>query len=224
MKTAALILASGSGRRVGAPLPKQFLEVLGRTVLEHTIEKFQEHGKVDEIIIVTHPDYIEKVKGIASRHGKVTKVLPGGKTRVQSSSIGVNAVTEKECKILIHDAARPNVSERIITEVIEKLDTTGAVNVAVPSTDTIIRIDSEGNIIEIPDRETILRVQTPQGFHLSIIKEAHELSKNDEISTDDCSMVFRHNLSPVAVVCGEETNLKVTWPQDLERLEILFSE
>ena len=116
MKTIAIILASGVGARLGLDIPKQFFEIRNKTVLEYSILAFQKHNNIDEIIIVSHPDYISRVEEIVQNgnYSKVSQIIAGGKTRQESSSNGVFAVKETNAKILIHDAVRPFVTERII--------------------------------------------------------------------------------------------------------------
>lgn len=223
MKTIAIILASGIGSRVGLDIPKQFYKIKGKSVLEYSILAFHSNTKIDEIIIVSHPDYIFKVEEIVKNgnYKKVTKIIAGGKTRQESSSNGVNSILDEEAKVLIHDAVRPFVTERIISDCIDSLDNFDAINVAVESADTIIEIDEENCIKNIPQRKYLRRVQTPQGFKLSAIKKAHELaSKKENLSfTDDCGLVKEFNLAKVKVIEGDENNIKITYPSDIKLAE-----
>ena len=225
MKNLVLILAGGSGSRIIGTLPKQFLTLAGKTILQHSIEKFENHSDIDHIFIVIHGDYLEKTKEIIHNSGykKVVKILKGGETRQDSSRIGVTAANPREYEaeyenVLIHDAARPFVSKAIIDNILSALETHSAVNVAVPSPDTIIEIDHDHYIKSVPDRTYLRRVQTPQAFKLDLIQKAHRLALENNITnaTDDCSLILKFGLAPVYVVEGNEQNIKITYPQDLQ--------
>jgi 2-C-methyl-D-erythritol 4-phosphate cytidylyltransferase len=221
MKTIAIILSSGTGSRSGLSIPKQFLEIKGKTVLEFSVEAFEKNDKIDEIIVVSNPDYLEKTKKLLEKFGKIKRILAGGKTRQESSSIGVYAIDENEAKVLIHDAVRPFVTQKIIDDCIEALDDYKAVEVAIESADTIVEIDENGCVKSIPQRKALRRVQTPQCFDLGLIKKAHELaSKRDDLSfTDDCGLVYEFGLAPVKLIEGSDLNIKITYPMDVKLAE-----
>lgn len=213
----AVLLAGGSGRRMGAPEPKQFIEIAGRTILEHSIRAFHQHNGIDRIVIVSHADYIDRVKAIAKPYPKVSNVVPGGKERYDSTLNAIKTVNEGD-RLLIHDSVRPLVSQRIISDCLSALDDYNAVDVAIPCTDTIIEVDTEGHISRIPQRSTLRNVQTPQCFTLEIIRRAYEIGLQDPdfVTTDDCGVVHRYlPQEPIFVVTGETTNIKVTYPEDL---------
>lgn len=217
MKNYAVILASGLGKRFNNALPKQFAKINGKTVLEYSIEAFEKSEFIDGIILVIHQQYNDLACKIIkdSAYKKVLKVVNGGKERKDSSYIGVNSVDETEANVLIHDCARPFVSQEIIKRCVKALDTNEAVAVAIPTSDTIIKVNN--NIItEIPQRSSLMRIQTPQCFRLSLIKKAHELSKNDSNFTDDCGLVLKHNLAQIHIVEGSEKNIKITTPEDID--------
>ncbi len=227
MKNLALILAGGSGSRIDGALPKQFLLLAGKTILQHSIEKFENHPHIEHIVIVTHGDYFNRTKRIVrgSRYQKVVKVLKGGETRQDSSRIGVSDANPKDYEnVLIHDAARPFVSKEIIDNILAALETHSAVNVAVPSPDTIIEIDADNFIKNVPERNYLRRVQTPQAFKLDLIQKAHRLALENNITdaTDDCSLILKLNLAPIYVVEGSERNIKITYSQDLKLAKILI--
>lgn len=225
----AVILAAGSGERMGFSTPKQFLKLAGKTVIEHTLAAFQSHPLIHEIFIVVSPKdrlYLEELL-LKNPVPKVTKLLNGGATRKDSSWAGVCAVPAdrlEHANLLMHDAVRPFVTRRIITETIEALGRHAAVDVAVPAVDTIIAVDGENFIREIPDRAALRRGQTPQGFRAAVLKEAHERSHNDpgcEV-TDDCKLILNYDLGDVYVVRGEEKNIKITYPEDLFLADKIF--
>lgn len=221
----AVLLAAGSGKRMGTECPKQFLEVKGRTVLEWSIAAFSKVEAVDEIFIVTRSDLLDRVTQLvrACKYNKVTRVMTGGKERSDSSLAAIRAAELQgdDVRLLIHDAVRPLVSQRIIEECIHALDDFEAVDVAIPSTDTIIEVDEEGVIRRTPERRFLRNVQTPQGFRLPTIRRAYERAMLDPDfrATDDCGVVF-HYLPGIAikVVEGDPTNIKITFPQDLEMM------
>lgn len=226
MKNYAIILASGDGIRSGLDVPKQFVKIAGKSVLEHTLGIFQANPQIDEVIVVTHSSYIDFVNQILLKNGfsKVKSVKKGGETRRESSYIGLNSIKDENAKVLIHDAVRPFVSQRIIDECIKALDTYKAVDVAITSADTIIRVNSENIIDEIPQRKFLRRGQTPQAFDLKTIKKAHELAAQDETVsvTDDCGLILKYNLGEVYVVEGDDSNIKITYPIDIEIADKLF--
>ena len=164
MKTYAVILAAGSGERFASDTPKQFLKISGKTVFEHSVSAFEHNDGIGEIIIVANKDFLEICKNIVKKAGlkKVTNIVAGGSTRKESSSIGVNQIQEKEAKVLIHDSVRPLVSDEIISKCISELDVHDAIDVAVHTTDTIIKTNIDGTICEIPDRQNIMSGQTQQ--------------------------------------------------------------
>lgn len=218
----AVLLAGGSGSRMGSERPKQFLEVKGKTILEWTIEAFHRHPLVDEIAIVSRADSMDEVAALARPYPKVRRILQGGKERYDSSLAAIRAYEDDECRILLHDAVRPLVSERIITDCIQGLNQYEAVDVAVPCTDTIIEVNEQGVISRIPKRASLRNVQTPQGFRRGTIRRAYEVALQDPAfqTTDDCGVVFRYLPdTPICVVEGEMTNIKITYPQDLLLLE-----
>ena len=216
MKNYAVILASGTGSRFGSDIPKQFIKINDKTILEYSIEAFENADCIDEIVLVITPEYKNDAEKIVKNNGykKLSKIVQGGKERKDSSFNGICAIDDAEANVLIHDCARPFVSQKIIANCVDALDKFDAVCCAIPSTDTVFEI--ENNIIKnIPERKSVMRAQTPQGFKLSVIKKAHELSQNDNNFTDDCGLVVRYNLCEVGIVLGSENNLKITYPNDL---------
>jgi len=218
-KVFAVILAAGSGKRMGSSVPKQFIKLAGKTLMEHTIKAFEKAKDIDEIILVSNPGFNEETKKVLSRnrYKKLKKVLDGGKVRQESSAIGINAISDDSAKVLIHDVARPFVSERIISDCIKALDEHMAVGVAIPSSDTIIKVKNS-IITDVPPRKEMMRIQTPQAFRAAIIKKAHELAKDDKNIdvTDDCALILKYQLADVFVVMGEESNMKITHKADLD--------
>ena len=217
MKNIAIILASGTGDRSGLSLPKQFFEIDGKTLLEIVVTTFNNHTKVDEIIVVVNVEFIELAKELLAGFSKVKKIVEGGATRQESSFNGVMAVDETECNVLIHDAARAFVSERAISTCIDGLEVHKAVCAAVNSTDTVFVVDDDGKIIDIPSRGNLKCAQTPQCFRYSLIKKAHELACEGKIKvTDDCGLVLNSGLGEIYTIEGDTDNRKITYSEDFD--------
>ena len=211
------------GARYKSDIPKQFVKIAGKTVLEHTLDVFEKSVYIDNIILVITPDYRQMAEEILLKNNykKIFKLLNGGDTRKESSFIGISAIEDLEANVLIHDCARPFLTERVIKDCVEALKTYQAVDVAVPSVDTIIKV-KDSKIEEIPERKSLMRGQTPQCFKLSLIKKAHELSKGEQNFTDDCGLVVKYGLSDVYVVEGDMENIKITYPSDIYMADRLF--
>jgi len=227
LHTVAVVLAGGSGSRVGLEIPKQLLKVAGRTIIEHTVEALHECAEIDEIIIMMAADHLPVVRELLDRHRypRVTQLLAGGLDRNDSTRRALAALGDDECNVLFHDAVRPLVSRRVLQDCIEALQTYEAVDVCIPSADTVVRVDANENIVDIPDRQWLRRGQTPQGFRLSVIRRAYELAQDDPDirATDDCGVVLHYLPDvPIHVVRGDEQNMKVTYPVDLFIIDKLF--
>lgn len=227
IRNIAIVLAGGVGSRLGLSTPKQFFKVAGKMVIEHTIDTFERNPHIDEIAIVSNPVYVPDVENIVLRNGwkKVKKILKGGKERCDSSLSAIHAYEGgEEVNLVFHDAVRPLVSQRIIDNVCEALNTYQAIDVTVPAVDTIIEADGD-HIAAIPDRSRLQRGQTPQAFRLSVISEAYKRVFNDPDFkvTDDCGVVVKYMPEvPVHLVAGEESNMKLTYKEDTFLLDKLF--
>lgn len=237
MTNIAVILAGGTGTRVGGGLPKQLLPLEdGRSILEHSVEAFEQAACIDGIGIVMHPDYIACAEEMLLRNGwqKVAFIIAGGKERWESS---VNAIREIEQRIgvpilqpsynhpitniLLHDAARPFVSQQIISDVCKALETREAVTVATPATDTMYAISQNASglmVQDIPPQATLMCAQTPQAFRLEVITKAYDraLQDPDLQATDDCGIVHRYLPEvPICIVQGDPANRKITYKEDI---------
>ena len=236
MRNIAVILAGGIGARVGGNTPKQLLPLQdGKSVLEHAVDAFEQADCIDEVCIVMHPDYIMHAEQmlLANAWQKVRHIIPGGKERWESSVNAIRAFTPYTLhpipitNLLLHDAARPFVSQEIIARVCEALKEHEAVTVAIPSTDTVYEM-VDGRVARIPQRSTIMRAQTPQAFRLELIAEAYAKALGVDIcdiqacsachlpATDDCGVVYEHMPQvPIYIVEGEEQNKKITFKEDI---------
>ena len=239
MRNLAIILAGGVGNRVGGDKPKQLLPLAdGRTILEHSVDAFEQAPSIDEIAIVMHPDYSDEVQGLCEQNDwqKVTKIIPGGSERWESSWHAIVAYMDEdeESALWFHDAARPFVSQRILADVALALETHSAVTVAVPVTETLYRVESgksreerrgasagenEWKVENVPSRSEYMRAQTPQAFRMDVVASAYMKAIADEavIATDDVGIVRKYApKQSVYIVMGDEDNRKITFAQDLK--------
>jgi ribitol-5-phosphate 2-dehydrogenase (NADP+) / D-ribitol-5-phosphate cytidylyltransferase len=229
MRTVAVVLAGGTGTRFGGGKPKQLHVLAGKPLIEHSVAAFQAAPGVDEILLVMAADFAGQVRSqlAAGQYGKVVGVIEGGVARADSTRCAIAALGASECNVLLHDAARPLIDQQIIAECVTALETSAAVGVAAPTTDTIVVV-SDGVMTGMPRRESLRRCQTPQGFRLSVLRKAHELALADPgftgaAATDDCGVVLRYLPDiPVRVVPGSEHNIKITYPADLDVAEVLL--
>lgn len=203
----AILLASGSGERFEDPCPKQFHLLAGRALYLHTLERFIEADLFEEVLLVCHPDWIEKVKAPGAT------VVPGGKTRQSSSHLGLLAAGEQTEIVVIHDIVRPFVSRRILKESVEMARLHGACDTCIPLADTIVCATGGRLIDAIPKRDHYYRGQTPQSFSYPLIRKAHAQAAGS-LATDDCQLVLRLGHS-VYMIEGDERNWKITTPFDL---------
>ena len=223
----AVLLAGGVGSRVGLDIPKQLIKIAGKTILEHTLAAFEQHPMVDEIIVMMAPGHLDAVRGIVrdGDYDKVVAILEGAETRNGTTRRALDALRDDDCHLLLHDAVRPLVSARIITDCFTALEQYDAVDVAIPSADTIIEVTDGNTIEQVPARDRLRRGQTPQGFRSSVLARAYEAAAGDPgfTATDDCTVVLRYLPDvPIWVVAGEERNMKVTDPIDVFLADKLF--
>lgn len=235
-----LILPSaGTGTRLGAPVPKPFIEVAGRTLLEVAVSRFQSTGRLAQVVIPTHPKYTDRVREIlnAAFPGLDAVVVEGGAERQHSITNGLDKLREDIGMVCVHDAVRPFVTPAEILHCLKQASIHGAALLGVPAKDTIKRVavDSadmqinQGNLVahritETPDRSTLWQAQTPQIFKADLLRKAYKLAAATEfLGTDDASLV--ENLGhPVYVVEGGRENFKITYPIDLRLAELLLQE
>ncbi|MFB9967181.1 IspD/TarI family cytidylyltransferase [Sinosporangium siamense] len=233
LRTVGAILAGGVGQRVGLNTPKQLIRIAGRTILEHTIAVFEAAPEVDEILVLMAPGFTAEAEAMVERNGyrKVSRVLEGGASRTETTWRALQALGEQECNVLLHDGARPLLPAEVVTACVEALQVHSAIDVAVPTSDTIMVVEPGpgGEVVkDIPARARLRRVQTPQGFRLSVIREAYERAFADpgfagRAPTDDCGVVLHYMPDvPIHIVPGSEQNIKVTHPIDIAIAEKLL--
>jgi len=220
---AAIIPAAGIGKRMGAGVPKQYLELNGRPLFVVTLEVFEQCPLIDEIILVVPAaeiDFCAQQLGKGSFR-KVKQIVAGGKERQNSVANGLAAVSSHLDFVAVHDGVRPMVTTELIVRVIEAAHECGAAIPVLPVIDTLKKGDGLF-VAETVDRSAYWRVQTPQCFEKSLLLKAYQKLNFKQINvTDDASLV-EHLGQPVKMVSGEESNLKITTPVDLLIAEYLF--
>ena len=209
MKTVAIIVAGGQGKRMGRP--KQFLKIAGKPMLAWTVDAFQRVKAVDGIILVVTPD--QQALAAKIKSPKILAIVPGGRQRQDSVRNGLAALPKGVQVVLIHDGARPAVTAETINGTIRAARQHGAAIAAVPLKDTIKQVARrEARVVKTLDRSELWAAQTPQTFTTPVIKKAYEQLIHDV--TDDAAAVERLGI-PVQIVMGSSANLKVTTPEDL---------
>ncbi|MCU1289605.1 MAG: ispD [Acidobacteria bacterium] len=220
-----IIVAAGSGTRFGGGVPKQFLEIHGKPVIVHTLERFENCRAVDEIILVLSSREIENFQKTIGRYDlkKLVKIVAGGQTRAESVLNGLNAVNAETTEVVaVHDGARPLVSRSEIERTIEKARETGAACLAAKVTDTIKEVSGD-KIVGTIDRSHLRRALTPQAFRFDVLRKAYAQNDAAGAATDECFLVEKSGYE-ITVVEGNARNIKITHPEDLKMAEFLFSE
>ncbi|HAR63928.1 MAG: 2-C-methyl-D-erythritol 4-phosphate cytidylyltransferase [Candidatus Margulisiibacteriota bacterium] len=214
MKNYAIIAAGGSGSRLKIEGGKQLLKLMGRPVVAHSIQYFQDSDVVDEIIIVTEKNSITAYEQLVLEYEftKVRCITPSGATRQQSIANGLAQLMDARY-VFIHDGARPLMREEYISDIIGALSIFDGAIIAVPVTDTIKKITTDGIVETTLNRSELVSVQTPQGFRFDILKKAYEL-EDKHLFTDDSSMVEKVG-GTVKVIDGSPENIKITYPPDV---------
>ena len=226
MKNTAIVLAAGQGKRMHTKIQKQFLEIKGYPVLYYSLRCFQDSPLIEDIILVTGEESVLYCqKEIVDKYGftKVTKIIPGGKERYDSVYQGLLAC-ENSDYVLIHDGARPFITEEILERGLTGAEETGACAVGMPSKDTVKIADEGGYIAETPDRSKVWMIQTPQIFQYALIRSAHESIRTREMSnvTDDAMVVEQETGIKVRLAEGSYQNIKITTPEDLGVAELFL--
>ncbi|EAQ98929.1 2-C-methyl-D-erythritol 4-phosphate cytidylyltransferase [Congregibacter litoralis] len=218
-KVYAAILSGGTGTRFLGDIPKQYVKLAGRTILEHTISVFDDHDGIDEVIIVVAEDFRNYVEELLLRNAftKVSKIVIGGATRQDSSAAAIGAINNDNDYVLLHDAVRPLVSSQTISDCISAVRLNDAVDVVTQCADTIVETHDGVVISKIPDRSRLRRGLTPQAFRVGLLRRAHATMKenHDTDFTDDCGIVVKYKLAPVVLVHGTSDNIKITYPEDI---------
>jgi 2-C-methyl-D-erythritol 4-phosphate cytidylyltransferase len=214
---AAIVVAAGSGTRLGAHVPKAFVEVGGRTLLEHAIEHLAAHPQVGPVVVAAPPGECERAVDLVP---SVT-VVPGGMTRQLSVALALAAIPPEADLVLVHDAARAFVPVEVIDRVIAALGSADGAVPTRPVSDTIRTVDASGELGSLIDRSGLLAMQTPQGFRRDVLVKAHAAAEGGD-ATDDVALVEAIGGHVVAVP-GDERAFKVTVPLDLALAEALLN-
>ena len=218
----AIVVAAGSGNRFDPNTPKQFVEILGKPLIIHTLENFEACESVSQVILVLPQDEIADFKDLIAKFGlkKISSVVAGGASRAESVLKGLNAVDPATDVVAVHDGVRPLVSTDEIAAVIEKAKEMGAACLVAVVTDTIKQV-KDGRITGTVDRKNLRRAMTPQAFRYSILKQALEFADLSSSVTDECMLVERQG-HEIAYVEGSLRNIKVTHPEDRVLAEALL--
>ena len=218
----AVIVAAGNASRMGG-IDKVMAELKGEPMIVRTARAFQNSNVIREIVIVTRPDLIDKIKKLCAPFDKVKAVVAGGADRAESVGKGLKALSPKVRLAAVHDGARPLITQEVIDRAVRTAHTYAAAAPGVPVKDTV-KIVQGGVVVETPDRSTLQAIQTPQVFDYDLLKGALKKAKDDKAAiTDDCSAVERMGMA-VRIVDGDERNIKVTTPMDLQIAELLLEE
>jgi len=215
----AIIVAAGSGSRFNSDIPKLFLEISGRPVIDYALECFERCVAVDEIVLVLAAEYVLKFeqRKIRSGYSKLKQIVGGGRTRAESVNRGLSVVNISTEVVAVHDGARPLVSQEEIRRAIERAGEVGAACLVAPVVDTIKHVEG-GFISGTVDRGRLRRALTPQAFRYEILIQAFRDADLSESVTDECFLVEKLGV-PIAVVEGSPRNIKITHPQDLALAE-----
>lgn len=219
----AVIVAAGSGQRMGG-IDKIMANLGDRPVIVHTIQAFQNCPLVQEIVVVTREERMGDINQLVRQWNctKVSRIVRGGESRMESVAIGIGRADERARLIAIHDGARPLVSQSVLTEVIAAAGETSAAAPAISVKDTIKEVDGDSLILRTVPRETLRAVQTPQVFDRDLIKAALFRAKEaGESLTDDCAAVEAMGMK-VKLTSGSERNIKITTPIDLALGEVIL--
>ena len=227
----AAILAGGVGTRMqSAEKPKQFLEVGGKPIIIHTIEKFISIENFTKILVLTPEDWVDYTRDLIENYMGTDSgvlVLPGGSDRNETLMCALAYIEEHykvdaDTILVTHDAVRPFVTERIIRENMEAAGRYGACGTAIPATDTIVQSRDGKYMHSIPDRSCMYQQQTPQSFRVTLLKETYALLNEEERKslTDACKILVLKGV-PVYMVMGDSCNIKITYPEDLLLSEVL---
>jgi len=223
---AAIVVAAGEGTRFGSEIPKQFLLLQNRPIIVHALERLQSAAAIRQIIVVAGKEWVPYTgREIASRFhfDKISAIVPGGKERQDSVLAGLQALPIAPDIVVVHDAVRPLFSLDLLERVIKGCETFDACVPGLPSRDTVKRIDAE-RVIETVPRESLRLVQTPQAFRYQNLLHAFEQAgKKNFYSTDEAALVEKFG-GHAGWIEGEETNLKITTPRDLQIAELFLQE
>ncbi len=225
MNSLALIIpAAGSGERLNREIPKPYIEVAGKTILEHTLARFISIKELREVVIATSEEYLDTARSICQRvvHGEISNTCVAGGAERQNSIFNALQKIGTVDLVAVHDAVRPFVDKKNILHCMQVAEEDGGAVMGVPAKDTIKKVDRNRVITETPDRKFLWQTQTPQIFRKEILVAAHKKAEEENfLGTDDSSLV-EHLGHKVKMVRGDYTNFKITYPIDLKLAEMLL--
>jgi 2-C-methyl-D-erythritol 4-phosphate cytidylyltransferase len=227
MKTTAIIVAAGEGKRMRSPVQKPFIQLRGLPILAHTLFQFERTECINEVVLVVSKETLEQceeeiIKGQGFQ--KVRGLVPGGKTRQESVYLGWLHADPNSDMILVHDGVRPFVSQELIQRCIEKAQIHGGALAALPIRETVKQVGEDGCVEATVNREILWRAQTPQVFRRPIFERAHRKALADGYEgTDEASLVERLGVS-IQIVEGGLENIKITTPEDLALAEFYLKQ
>ncbi len=228
MRNVAIILAGGVGQRMGGNVPKQFLEVKGKPIIVHTVSNFEKNPRIDSVLIVCKPDWVDYLKDIVEKYGlsKVEKVVPGGETSHDSTRNGIFSLRGElspDDFVIIHDAARPILPQGAIDDMLDVAAEHGNASLAIPCYETVIYTEDQKSGDRAMDRTTIMRVQTPQAYRFSEILPLYERAeKEGRHGFVYADLVAIEYGMKVYFSKGFVNNIKVTRPEDIPLCESLM--
>ena len=223
----AVIMAAGKGVRVGGEVPKQFMPVHGRMLMEYSLQTFQDHPRIDEIFVVLPEDYLqmsELLQYLFDNFSKITRILAGGEERFQSSWSAIQwFIDRREDNLLLHDAARPGLTPKIVDDLLDTLENAEAAVTAIPATDTVLKVNENMQLAASLDRKTLYYAQTPQAFKAGLLYDCFEelFADGTFLPTDESGVVahYRPDIL-IRIVQGSPANFKVTYPEDIIRIPV----
>ena len=226
MKNYVILLASGSGNRFGGDMPKQFIEINGKMVIEHTLDVCMRTTVIHEIVVVVSSEYISFFSEVVerNRYPKPVHLVTGGKTRKESCAYGLAAINDEHAKIMIHNAVQPFILPRTFEDCISALDRYSAVTVGSPSIYTVLEIDERRVLKRIVPRSNSVNDLGPECFEVSFLREVFKVADKDDSFTNLTGIVEKYGMGDVYVVEGDPSNIKITYPDDVALAKKIFEE
>lgn len=226
--TTALLFAGGTGRRMNSySKPKQFLSVHGKPIIIYTIEHFEDHPEIDNIVIVCLESWIEELRNFISMYGikKVTAIVPGGKTghdSIYNGLIAMKSCCKKDDIVLIHDGVRPLINEELISENIEAVKKYGNAITSEPARESVV-VSNDGTVIDsVPERSHMFVAKAPQSFYYGAITELYERAHEDGYQTIDSAHLLSIYGVQMNLIRSTPNNLKITEPADYYIFRALY--
>lgn len=220
-------MAAGHGSRMDSEVPKQFMPVQGRMLMEFSLQTFQNHPGIDEVVVVLPEEYLrveELLQHLFDAYPKLSRILAGGEERFQSSWSAVQWFADRrDDRLLLHDAARPGITPRIIDDLLAELARSEAAVTAIPATDTVLKVGEGMQLEATLDRKSLYYAQTPQAFRAGLLYDCFvELFADGTfVPTDESGVVAHYRPDvPIRIVAGDPGNFKVTYPEDVLRINL----